>query len=223
MQELDLKAEHDKQNSVGVLEQIIEQGFNLFCLKYAKGGIVTRNEYSFQFELGVILKQLGQLYEFNPEDKFEIKFESNIELSEISKKSLTNKARIDIFINYKQYKFVDVQAAIELKFLKKESKKEPVSRYDVFADISNLESYKESGIEVCYLLLITDNNHYVNHKKYSKKTSDFDFRQGVTYKSNTVLSYRTEKSKRKDIVLTKDYEFKWLEYEELSFLKIRIP
>lgn len=223
MQELNLKAEHDKQNSVGVLEQIIKQGFNLFCLKYAKGGIVTKNEYAFQFELGIMLKQLGQLYEFNPEDKFEIRFESNIDLHDSSHKSKTKKARIDIYINYKQHNFRDVEAAVELKFLKKENTNEPQSRYNVFTDISNLESYKRKGIEVCYLLLVTDNEHYVSQEKYSKNTCDFDFREDKSYIANTPLSYRTKKSTKNDITLSKDYHFKWHEYGGLYFLMIKIP
>ena len=219
---MDIKERHDKQNSEGVLEQIIEQAFNLFSLKLAKGGIVADNEYAFQFELGIILKQLGQLYEFNPEDKFEIKFESNIDLPNPTSKSQTKKARIDIYINYNQYNFRNVQAAIELKFLKKESTMGPGSRYSVFTDISNLESYKKEGIEICYFLLITNHEHYVNQEKYSNDTCDFDFRHGKSYVAKTNLSYRTKNSKKKDITLSNDYNFYWEKYGNMYCLKLKI-
>lgn len=223
MAEINIKEEYDKQNSFGVLEKIIEQAFNVFSLKFAQGGIIADNEYAFQFELGIILKQLGQLYEFKPEDKFDIKFESNHIFQQKSAKSQTKKARIDIYINYKLHGFKNVQAAIELKFLKKENKNEPLSRYDVFTDISNLESYKEDGIEICYFLLITNHNHYVDQEKYSKYTCDFDFRHGKSYKAGNILSYRTRNSTKKDLVLKQNYNFDWLSYNnQLYFLKVKI-
>lgn len=219
---MDLKEQYEKQNSQGVLEQIIEQAFNLFSLKLAKGGIIADNEYAFQFELGIILKTLGKLYEFKPEDKFDIKFESNIILPDASSKSQTKRARMDIYITYKQHGFKDVQGAIELKFLKKANKDGPRNRYKVFLDISNLESYKNDGIECCYFLLITDNLHYVSQQKYSKNTSDFDFRHGQSYKANSTLSYRTKNSTKKDLVLKQDYNFYWENYHSLNFLRIKI-
>ena len=37
---------------------------------------------------------------------------------------------------------------------------------DIFKDISNLEAYKENGIDLCYFFISTDHSHYVNQKQF---------------------------------------------------------
>ncbi|MCU4188638.1 hypothetical protein M9Q43_05600 [Flavobacterium sp. HXWNR29] len=204
-----------------VMEDLIQQAFHIFSNKLAYGGIVAKNEFAFQFELGSILKTLGQLYEFNLNDKFHLEFETTIILEEEFVKSNSKKARIDILIIY-QLGGKTTKTAIELKFFKKENHREPNNRYDVFKDIANLESYKRFGIDICYFLLLTDHTHYVNQQKYSTDTADFDFRQGQRYMANTILSYRTPKSYGPEISLSQDYEFKWKTLNDLYFLKLKV-
>ena len=204
-----------------IIEEIIEQAFRLFCNKLAHGGLTANNEIAFQCELGIMLKTLGQLYEFKISDKFQIDFETIVKLDKETIKSKTKNARIDILIKY-TLNDKETTAAIELKFFKKANHREPNNRYDVFKDISNLEQYKKNGIDICYFILATDHDHYVTQQVYSKDTADFNFKHGTNYKADTVLSYRTKKPYGEDLKLTQDYEFRWGKVQGLYFLKVKV-
>lgn len=210
-----------KDDQIKLLEEIIETAYKLLTKKLAFGGLTAKNEASFQLELGHILKTLGELYEFRLTDKFHLEFETYISLTEKSLKSKSNRARVDILIKYKDEHW-ETKSAIELKFFKKENHREPNNRYDVFKDISNLEIYREHGIDLCYFILATDHLHYVNQENYSLSTSDFDFRDGKFYKADTVLKYITEKPYGLDLKLKNSYNFKWNKVNDLYFLKIKI-
>ena len=107
--------------------------------------------------------------------------------------------------------------------MKKENHREPNNRYDIFKDISNLEAYKENGIDLCYFFISTDHSHYVNQKQYSIDTADFDFRDGVEYKKGTILNYNTTKPYGEPIKLKGNYNFKWTEpAENIYFMKLAI-
>lgn len=208
----------NKQGDLKMAEEIIERAYELLIRKLGAGGICVRNEMAFQIELGSILRILGNMYEFSPEDKFFLDFESYIDLKRISNKSGKNRARVDILIRYKS-----IKAAIELKFFKKENHREPNNRYDVFNDLSNLENYKESGIDLCYFMLGTDHTHYVDPKiRYSQDTGDFDFRDGVKYEKSKLLEYRTDKPYGSPICLKQDYSFNWDIISKLNFLKVKV-
>lgn len=207
-----------KQNDLKMAEEIIERAYELLIRKLGAGGLCVRNEMAFQIELGSILRVLGNMYEFRPKDKFSLDFECYIDLKEKSNKSGNNKARVDILIRYNS-----VVAAIELKFFKKENHREPNNRYDVFNDLSNLENYKQSGIDLCYFMLGTDHAHYVDPEKiYSQDTGDFDFRDGVRYEANRLLEYRTNKPYGTPICLKQNYSFKWNSINNLNFLKLKV-
>lgn len=204
-----------------IIEEILDQSFRLLCNKFAYGGITASNEIAFQCELGVMLKTLGQLYEFEPSDKFIIEFETSVKLKKPSIKSKSQNARIDILINY-LLNGKTTKAAIELKFFKKKNHREPNNRYDVFKDLSNLEAYKNNDYDICCFILVTDHQHYVTQQSYSPDTSDFNFKHGAQYKAGTVLSYKTKKPYGPDICLTKDYDFQWGSIKDLHFLKLLI-
>lgn len=204
------------------LKEIIEMSFQTLEMKLANGGINSRNEASFQLELGYILKVFGQLYEFAPTEKFNLEMESYIKLSTKSIKSNSKKARIDILLTFgTETEFAT--GAIELKFFKKKNHREPNNRYDIFKDISNLEAYKEDGIDLNYLFISTDHKHYVDQKEYSVDTKDFDIRRGSSYKSGQVLEYRTTNPYGPPIMLKGNYEFDWSEpIDNIYFTKIEI-
>ena len=204
-----------------IIEEIIDKAFRLFCNKFAYGGITAKNEIAFQCELGIMLKTLGQLYEFKLNDKFQIDFETTVSLNKETIKSKTKNARIDILIKY-TLNNKETLAAIELKFFKKANHREPNNRYDVFKDISNLEQYKANGIDLCYFILATDHEHYVTQQEYSKDTADFNFTHGSSYKAGTVLSYRTKKPYGQDLKLKQDYKFLWGSVNDLHFLKVKV-
>jgi hypothetical protein len=201
-----------------ILEELIEQAFRIFASKLGHKGISSMTEYAFQFELGVILKTLGQLYEFKREDKFHLDFENVII---VPQNGGTKKSRVDILITY-NFNGKMITAAIELKFFKKANHREPNNRYDVFKDIAKLEKYKTNGIDLCYFLLITDHEHYVHKENYASDTMDFDFRHDRRYAANTLLSYRTAKQYGQDISLTNDYHFNWRSLSDLYFLKLKV-
>ena len=211
-----------KENFKNRLNEIIETSFRLLEMKIANGGIISKNEASFQLELGYILKVVGQLYEFQPNEKFHLELESYIDLKKNSIKSKSKKARVDIYLEFGNDKN-KIKGAIELKFLKKKNHREPNNRYDIFKDISNLEAYKENGIDLCYFYISTDHSHYVNQKTYSIDTVDFDFRDGAEYKKGTRLNYNTAKPYGDPIELKGDYKFKWTEpTENIYFMKLKI-
>jgi hypothetical protein len=58
------------------LKEIVQISYNLLCNKIADGNICVHNEASFQMHLGVILKQVGHLYEFSKSDRFSVEFET---------------------------------------------------------------------------------------------------------------------------------------------------
>jgi hypothetical protein len=203
------------------LTEIIETSFRLLEMKIANGGIISKNEASFQLELGYILKVVGQLYEFKPSEKFHLELESYIDLEKKSIKSNSKKARVDIYLEFGNDEQKS-KGAIELKFLKKKNHREPNNRYDIFKDISNLEAYKENGIEICYFYISTDHAHYVNQKNYSPDTADFDFRSGSNYSAGRKLEYKTTKPYGPPIILKGNYQFEWSNQKELYFMKLEI-
>lgn len=202
-------------------EEIIETSYKLLTHKLAYGGLIARNESSFQLEFGHILKTLGQLYEFRLVDKFHLEFETYISHNQTSNKSKSNRARVDLLLKY-QDNSIYTTAAIELKFFKKENHREPNNRYDVFKDISNLELYKEHNIDICYFILATDHSHYYNQDNYSSDTEDFDFRHDTSYKKGTELEYKTTKPYGPKITLNQDYDFSWDNINDLYFLKLKV-
>ena len=211
-----------KENFKNRLSEIIETSFRFLEMKIANGGITSQNEASFQLELGYILKVVGLLHEFQPDEKFHLEFEKYIDLEERSIKSKTKKARVDIYLEFGN-KNQKTNGAIELKFLKKKNQREPNNRYDIFKDISNLEAYKENGIDLCYFYISTDHSHYVNKKKYSDDTADFDFRNGAEYSNEKVLNYKTDKPYGEPIKLKGNYKFTWkAPTKNFYFLKLKI-
>ena len=210
-----------KAEQIKLTEEIIETAYKLLINKLAFGGLTANNEAAFQLEFGFILKTIGQLYEFRLVDKFHLEFETYINLTEISIKSKTARARVDILLKY-QDEHSSTKAAIELKFFKRANHREPNNRYDVFKDLSNLEIYKQNEIDLCYFILATDHSHYVNQVTYSSDTSDFDFRNDTQYKGGTILQYKTEKKYGDDLSLKQNYDFKWEKVAELYFLKLKI-
>lgn len=194
--------------NVEVLESIIEMGFDILIRKVCGGSIDFENEASMQMQFGLILSTIGKLFESKQNDKFHLDLESPIELKTISAKSGTKNAHIDVVLCFGNRSFFST-AAIELKFFRKKNHREPNNRYDAFSDISNLEKYKKEYFDLCYFFALTDHDHYVNKESYSKKTGDFDLRDGKEYKAGTLLSYRTPKPYGEPLTLEDNYLFKW--------------
>lgn len=210
-----------KQIYIDRLKEIINKSYQILIHKLGNGSLNAQNEASFQLEFAYILKTIGNLYEFNLDDKFHLELESYIKLTEKSPKSRSNQARVDLVAIYKNND-VSVRCAIELKFFKKENHREPNNRYDVFQDLKNLELYKKHEVDFCYFILGTNHAHYYNQERYSIGTGDFDFRHSKTYQKGKLLKYNTKKPHGGPISLENDYSFYWDSINNLHFLKVEV-
>lgn len=187
--------------------------YKLFCNKVNDEMIVIPNEASFQRQLGVIMKQVGQLYEFHPKDRFVINLETPKEISSTAK-SENGKARCDIEIAMYYGTTCKAKALIELKHFRK-NKNEAVTdnRFSVFKDLSNLESYKkaEPFDTICCEMMFTDNINYTKSETSSKINigNEVTSPKQIVYTSN------------KTIDLENEYTFLWDSYSDnCYFLKI---
>ncbi|MEE0976041.1 MAG: hypothetical protein UH853_10070 [Muribaculaceae bacterium] len=139
------------------LIKIVNVSYEILCNKIVCGGIEVPNEASLQMQLGVILKQVGQLYEFSNEEHFSIDLESPQDIKD-SPKSNSNKARCDIFLKLTDIE-KEISAAIEIKHLK-QSKNEAVTdnRFSVLLDLKNLELYKSNYENLLSFEIVYTNN-----------------------------------------------------------------
>lgn len=203
------------------LKEVVKISYGILTEKINGQSICIDNEAGFKLQFAYVLKCIGELFQYSIDDIFSIELEKGIKLDSQSNKSMTDKAKIDIYLTLGN-KTNQCTCAIELKYFKKENHREPNNRYDVFNDINNLEMYRDNGVDLCYFVVGTDHLHYVNQESYSTSTKDFDFRDGKSYTKNKNLSYRTSKPYGKDISLNNDYYFKWDYFKEKYFLKVDI-
>lgn len=210
-----------KQSYENILKKIIESSYDILLGQVGNGRIVIENEASFQLQFSYILKTIGDLYQFSPDDLFSIKLEVPYASKNDLQKSKSKKAKIDIVLSLEDRRksLSKISCAIELKYFQENNHREPNNRYDVFTDLSNLESYvlsKDYNFGV--FILGTDHLHYVNKDHYSHKTSDFDLRHGKKYIAKTELNYNGEKG-YPPITLNRDYSFSWNKTNKIYFLK----
>lgn len=192
------------------MEQIISVSYDILCNKIANGSIIVQNEASLQMQFGVILKQVGQLYEFSDQDHFKIELETPREI-EASTKSNRGQARCDISLRL----FNDsdsIGAEIELKYFKYDKTQEAVTdnRFSVLMDLENLELYKKREPRLmCYEFVYTDNKNYANPSTTSGIKLAPCITQSYTYGGKTIN-------------LNACYEAEWTAYGEHYFMKTRI-
>jgi hypothetical protein len=191
------------------LKQIIDISYKLLCNKIVSGGIRIDNEASLQMQLGVILMQIGQLYEFGNNDHFSVELETWQDISPTSK-SNKGRARCDIYLRFISNSEAK-EAAIELKYFK-HSTNEAVTdnRFSLLLDLENLEQYKANNPDLlCYEIVYTDNENYAKLDNRSK------------IKITPTISGNTEPYAGRTITLQKSYSSVWDSYaKEHHFLKI---
>ena len=192
------------------LTRVFDLSYEFLRLKINGGQIRVENEASLQLQLSAILKSVGELLEKNRDEYFFIELEKSLTLKEgVFGKSGTANAKVDIFCGYINAASGDKEScAIELKYFKKNNHREPNNRYDVFADIHNLENYGFVA-NCCFMVVATDHDHYVSQKDYSLDTGDFDFREGQNYVGGTEKTYRRTTPYGKPITLASSYNFLW--------------
>ena len=167
------------------LIKIVNVSYEILCNKIACGGIEVPNEASLQLQLGVILKQVGQLYEFCDDEHFLIDLESPQDVKN-SPKSDSNKARCDIFLKLKNG-VTETSAAIEIKHFK-QGKNEAVTdnRFSVLLDLKNLELYKANYENLlCFEIVYTNNVNYTLPDR-SKIELSGEIKQKETYCGNFI-------------------------------------
>ena len=191
------------------LKQIIETSYKLLCYKIVNEGIFVENEASLQLQFGVILKQIGQLYEFSKNDRFAVNLETWQDISSTSK-SNKGKARCDISIEFTNGTLTQ-KAAIELKYFKN-SATEAVTdnRFSLLLDLENLEQYKTNDPNLlCYEIVYTNNENYTKLNNRSK------------IKITPEISGNTEPYAGRRIKLQRSYPSIWESYAKVyHFLKI---
>lgn len=211
--------EFTQLNQEQTLKRIIETSYDLLLGQVGKGRIVIQNEASFQLHFAYILKTIGELMMFSPDDTFAIKMETSYVSAGKLNKSGSKRAKIDIVLEMKNIT-TTAQCAVELKFFQKSNQREPNNRYDVYRDLQNLEDYVYSKqYNFGLFFMATDHIHYVNKEQYSTDTADFDLRHSAMYKSGRLLEYRTTKPYGDPITLLNDYHFTWENAGRVYFLK----
>lgn len=197
----------DKNLSLNTrLERIIETSYDIICGKIGSGRIIINNEASFQLHFGVVLQQVGQLYEYSPADKFTIKLEDIQTLIQATTKSSGN-ARCDIMLSLSDGNNTST-AAIELKCFKRNGNNPPVTnnRKSIHNDIENLEQYRQS--DFCYEILYTNDSNYPN----PNSTSNIPLGDGQTIDNSVNHNIKGR------------YILQWDEYNNTNhyFLKIKV-
>lgn len=190
------------------LTKIINLSYEILCNDIVSGRVHVQNEASLQMQLGVILKQIGQLFEFGNEDRFRIDLEVPQEV-ELAAKSGTNRARCDINLKLSDGK-ESVSAAIELKYLRKSGANEAVTdnRYSVMLDLANLEAYQKENTDLnCYEIVYTNNENYTR-----------DNRSKIKLSGN--ISGEISYTEKKHLTLKGNYKADWDCYDGHYFLKI---
>jgi hypothetical protein len=192
------------------LTRVFDLAYECLRRKINGGRIRVENEASLQLQFAAILKSVGELLEVERDEFFSIELEKPITLPQGAfTKSGSSKAKIDILFSFTNVATKTVRScAVEMKFFKRLNHREPNNRYDVFADIHNLENYGDIA-ELCFMVVGTDHDHYVSQAEYSEATGQFDFREGRNYLSGTTTTYRTVSPYGAPITLRGSYAFSW--------------
>lgn len=193
------------------LKEIVKISYSILCNKIAYGDIKIANEASLQMQFGVILKQVGQLYEFAGTDRFSIELEAIQPISPTTKSS-KGQARCDISLRFSMENNDTANAIIELKHFKYDKTSEAVAdnRFAIMKDIENLEHYKEKESQLlCYEILYTDNKNYASTKTTAGIKLAPTITQCFTYCQQT-------------IELKTEYEAEWSNYGNNYFMMVTL-
>ena len=182
------------------LKKIVTVAYDILGNKIANESIIVHNEASLQLQFGMILKTLGQLYEYAPTDRLVVMLETPKNVT--TTKSTNGKARCDIEIMLSDGNGNQCIAYIELKYLKKDKNAAITDeRFSVWADIENVEHYIDSSDKLGFVIVYTDNvNHtLVKNTKFCIGTGaeihadTYPYTQGriITIKSNYTPNWDT--------------------------------
>lgn len=181
------------------IKQIVDHAYLLLCNKITQKDLVIHNEASLQLYLGVIMQQIGVLYQFSPTDHFVIELESPEEIGK-TQKSSNGKARCDIKIVLSNG-ISKAEAFIELKFFKKHFNGTVTNnKFSLYCDIENLEKYlNKDSSRICYEILYTDNFNYT-----IKNNSKFCIGDG-----HTIIGGQYQYTRTRNVKIQNNYTLNW--------------
>lgn len=204
---------------------VIDQAYLLLRQKISGKEIKVHNEASMQLQFGSLLKSIGQLYEFSPNDHFCIELESPEEISPTAKSP--QKARCDIKLSFFEGRqsTAKAKAFIELKYFKHDDNTTETitsNRFSVFMDLENLERYQDEKRDVnstkpiCYEIVFAENSTYCSPKK--EINNNLNIGEGESNNPGKLIKYRS-----KEVNLKNKYVFHWNKSADNQFwLKIKI-
>lgn len=188
------------------MEDIVNLSYSLLIQKLTAGEFFVYNEASLQFQFGFILKEVGQMYKFFPDETFMVEMEKKITNCRTCK--TPNDAYCDIFLKMKNAT-EEAYAAIEIKYFPKDSNEAVTdNRFSVYMDLENLERYMEEYKEMaaCYELVYTTNENYTMVKK-----EDMSCIIGEGYiQQPGVINY----TQNRHLELKKSHTFSWRKSEQ---------
>jgi hypothetical protein len=190
------------------LRSIVNQSVKLLMRQIAGRRLVVDCEAAMQLHLSRILHQLGTLYEFGPEEQFLVQLEAPLKLSGPSPKGESTTPRADIVIAFGCHSFFTT-CAIELKYFKKSNARTSHNRYDVYADLANLEKYRAEFIDETYLFVATDDPTYATRSSSGAATKELNLESGHTVGPGTTVTYQGKRAPGKPITLIESYTFDW--------------
>ena len=189
------------------LKEIVQISYNFLCNKIADGNICVHNEASLQMHLGVILKQVGHLYEFSKSDRFSVELETWREI-EGTLKSKKGRARCDIQLKMEN-EHESHEVAIELKYFRRHINETITdNRFSILLDLENLEQYQVNNPDLlCFEIVYTDNENYTKIDNRSKiKITPTISGNDAPYVGRTIRLRKTYDSKW-DSYYSKDGEY----------------
>ena len=193
------------------LKEIVKISYTILCNKIAYGNITIANEASLQMQFGVIIKQVGQLYEFAGTDRFSIELET-IQTISPTTKSAKGQARCDISLRFSMNDNNTANAVIELKHFRYDKTSEAVAdnRFAIMKDLENLEHYKDNDSQLlCYEILYTDNKNYASTNTTAGIKLAPTITQCFTYRQQTVA-------------LKNNYVAEWSNYGNNYFMMVTL-
>lgn len=187
--------------SIERLRKIVQVSVPSLFAQIEGGRLLCESEATLQLHFGRIISEVADIETVGARETFSIELEKPLRRDE------GKRGRIDIWFCLTDNTGQEWRCAIELKFFKKQNHREPNNRYDVFKDIARLEKCGDVA-NLGFMLVATDHSHYMSQDIYSQDTSDFDFRDGKSYKAGTKLTYKTGRY-GEPITLNMDYNFDW--------------
>lgn len=185
------------------LQEIVQTSYRLLCNKITGGLIEVDNEASLQMQFGVIMRTIGQLYEFSPKDRFSIVLEHVVRNENIQTWKSKGKARVDVMLTLTNGDET-CTAVIEMKYFPKtDGETITDNRFSMLADIENLETYIQLGIaNLGFFMLYTTNKNYMTDSRSMVKIGNEAAITGKIVSNNRTINLKS------------NYELQWDAYNE---------